>query len=450
LDQRALIKKVLSRTGSGVLKTAAMPPFEQDSGPPQDGPPVDGGAVEDNSGGGKRNIPAGHPYDPRALKPMATALWASSVSLGHALTAYRHLSRMKSATISPDGKLGGRGYVMEVADVRKKLFAACEALSAITDTLHDEITAPHWKPKLAELDESDMADVEKFVEESENILDDPESGAEEELDELEQSPKKKDKPKDEEQSSKIPVGGSSETQEAQPIIRTKEASMRVAYDYGRQANSSVPPSSLPGPRVEHLDRDMQQDPDLADDDWGLPGGAIYQRTEKGEGDLSNRESDSAVPDALTDTTPTDGYDYGLGYGAKGDGAGGYENPSDEGNNKGVWGPHAGLPSAPGGSSGDTTPEIESRLSQGELPGDDDLPVARSDYFRGDRGNLVNGPMAQAELPGEATPGSQYNVDMMNTDYTYQDVETPYVRYDYTTPNYRPDPLHNWPEKQQVG
>src|ERR1700743_2705909 len=105
-------------------KTAAFPPFA-DNMPPQ---PEEGGGG-DSPVGGKRNIPKDHPYDPKALKPMATALWAASVSLGHALTAYRHLSRLKSATISPDGMLGGRGYIMGVPDVRKKLYAACEALS---------------------------------------------------------------------------------------------------------------------------------------------------------------------------------------------------------------------------------------------------------------------------------------------------------------------------------
>jgi hypothetical protein len=39
---------------------------------------------------------------------------------------------------------------------------------------------------------------------------------------------------------------------------------------------------------------------------------------------------------------------------------------------------------------------------------------------------------------------------MNTDYVTEDVETPYVRYDYTTHDYRDDPLHNWPERHLTG
>src|SRR6478736_1684831 len=165
---------------AAVQKTAAFPP--SDPTPPEEGGEIDGG------GGGsltaKRNIPKDHPFDPKALKPMAQTLWASSVALGHALTAYKHLSRLKSATVSPDGMLGGRGYVMGVPDIRKKLYAACEALSAITDTLHDEITAPHWRPRLAMLDENDAEDIERYVEKSEGILEDPTAESEEEEEEI--------------------------------------------------------------------------------------------------------------------------------------------------------------------------------------------------------------------------------------------------------------------------
>jgi hypothetical protein len=450
LSRQDLLNRVVARVApnSTMVKTAAFP--QQDEGPSEDV----GASGPDSGKSAKRNIPKDHPFDPKSLKPMATALWATSVSLGHALTAYRHLSRLKSATISPDGMLGGRGYVMGIADVRKKLYAACEALSGITDTLHDEITAPHWKPRLAELDDNDAEDIEKFVEKSQDILEDPEEQADEEAEEIEglndrgKRPSKSKAPPGEESASKIPGGGSSAVQDAEPIIRTKEAS---SYSYGRTANSSIDPGALSGPRVEHLDRDMQQDPELVEDDWGLPGSNDeFEDTERGQGDLSNRGAGSAVPDASSDPTPTEAYDFGLGYGARGQGAGGYENPSNEGNGKGVWGPTSTLPGAPPQSSGDTTPALDSKLSQGELPGDTDSPVARADYYRGDRGNLVNAPLAQSQIPGEASPGSQVDQSMMNTDYVYQDVETPYVRYDYTTPNYRQDPLHNWPQKQQAG
>jgi hypothetical protein len=85
-----------------------------------------------------------------------------------------------------------------------------------------------------------------------------------------------------------------------------------------------------------------------------------------------------------------------------------------------------------------------------VPNDTERPVARSDYFPGDRGNLVNTQLSQSELPGSPSPKGEAPQEMMNTDYITEDVSTPYVRYDYTTHDYRDDPLHNWPERHLTG
>lgn len=620
---------------------------------PFDGPPnqVTGSSElpqDDDAGGGgsnRRNIPKDHPFDSRALKPMAKALWAASVSLGHALTSYRHMSRLKSSTISPDGMLGGRGYVMQVSDMRKRLYDACESLSAITDTLHDEINAPHWQPRLAELDENEAGDIERYVEESQEILEDPEHDAESEAkeieeenddvakdegdetffdddeeaeeepqfedaeeedaeedapeeeepfaeesedapeleeDETEESPEPEDSeveetddleadepvtedseeepfeedeesaeeppvddeeptdesvdevsadpededpetdsdapkgkefdfgvddvgdeevPEDEEvfeedestpqdEYREIPEGlkkpekfdGDSEEAASDPLDAedpqsdqedeegedetlediedeeeqtaaqlpdlkplkkklkktVKQASNLDTYDYSRPTG---------GPRVEEraLEETYDINPPEAfpSDEWGTPSQRGYDYTTPWENDL-RVEAEAMVPDSSSDATPTDAWDFGLGYGAKGDGAGGYENGSGEGDgSKGVWGPQSGIPGTPAGSSGDTSApldHINERLAEGKLPNDGDAPVARSDYYRGDKGNLVNsqtGLPSEPVVPGQASPG------LLNTNEVYEDAETPYIRYDYTTHTYRDDPLHDW-------
>lgn len=433
---------------------------------------------QDQASSERREIPKDHAYDPKSLKPLAKTLWAASVAMGHALTSYRHLTRLKSSTISPDGKLGGKGYVMSITDLRKRLYEACESLSAITDTLHDEICGPHWKPRLAQLDENDAEDVERFIEESKGILDNPEEDAaenEREIEEENDGPSKKSK----------------------------------------KANSSIPVGTLPGPRVEHLDREL----DTYVDAWVDPKEYVYPNP---WGD--NKQAGSSVPDANTDPTPTEAWDFGLGYGAEGQGAGDYANPTSEG--KGVWGPASGLPGSPPTSSGDNTPTVERKLNdkaaaksladrfrskkarfiteqevralaeqyseakgvpdatdeeiwdlirseqepkmqallaQSELPGNENA-VARSDYYNGDlSGNLVNAPKAAAvatleelhswansSLPSEAPAGGTYAPSLVNTDYSYEDLSTPYVRYDYTTHNYRKDPLHDWPKGKENG
>jgi hypothetical protein len=428
------------------LKTAGeLPPqFAAKGGMP--GGPPGGDDLGGGGGGGKRNIPKDHPYDPKALKPMSKALWAASVSLGHALTSLRFLSRLKSSTVSPDGMLGGRGYVKNMPDLRKALQAAVENLSSLTDTLYDEVTAPHWKPRLAQLDENEAEDIENFVQKSRDILDDPGQEAEDEATEIEESnDKKKDDEDDEEaEASEIPNGGSNDSSLA-AAPAPKDEVLKTAsthYSYCRTANSSIPVETLSGPRIEHLDReDGDPNPPEAypNDDWGQPGERGYDYPSPWDNDLREAGGGSGMP---IDPTPTDAWDFGLGYGAKGEGAGGYENPTEDG--KGVWGPHAGLPGTPAGSSGDTTPALDSGVStheaQGKLPGDAERPVARSDYYRGDKGNQIN--YAQAELPSEEPAGGQSSPGLMNTDYVFEDLETPYTTYDYTTHNYRNEVTEN--------
>lgn len=189
---RARVHERYYRLSMQEVKTASgPPPFGNDDpagNPEPEGTPVMGASAlpgGDRGGPGKRNIPKDHPYDPRALKPLSRMLWAMSVALGHALTAYRQFTRLKSSTISPDGMLGGRGYVMQVKEIRDKLHDACENLSAISDSIHDEINAPHWEPKLNQLDPADAMDVKKFLQESQQILQDPEAEAEGDMEAIE-------------------------------------------------------------------------------------------------------------------------------------------------------------------------------------------------------------------------------------------------------------------------
>lgn len=464
------MSKARDAVKQAMQKTAAFPPFSK-NGPP---PPL-------NNGPSKRDIPKDHPYDPRALKPMSRALWAASMALGHALAAYREMSRLKSATVSPDGMMGGRGYVMQVRDMRQKLFEACEGLSGIADTLYDEINAPHWRPKLALLDENDQEDVERFVEKSQDILESPEDEATEEMKEIEEEndkPAKKEEPK----SSEVPDGGPPETSQPKPAKEPpgmKQASIDLHKEYPvsmialperlvakfKQGNSSLPVDSLPGPRVDHLDRGEARGPWGSYNDEEEPEGADPWQRDEGAGDdyayPSEWENDfreaaeddvwaqSAVPDSNTDDTPTDAWDFGIGYGAQGQGAGGYGNPSGEGRGKGVWGPQSGLPGTMPQSPGDSalSPAVDQSLnerhSQGILPQDVAGPPARTDYFVGPKDNLVQG---ESSLPGEASPWGTKDLPGLDTRYVTEDVETPYTRWDYTTPNNRPENQHGRPEE----
>ncbi len=305
---------------------------------------------EEGAGNG-RAIPKGHSYNPTALKPLAKMLWAMSVSLGHALTAYRQFTRLKSSAISPDGKLGGRGYVMDVRQIRQQLYAACEALSTISDTIHDEITGPHWKPKLAQLAKGEAEDVRRYVDEAEEALEDAEESEADLPDpegESKPAPWSKDKgDKDPGLASKLPDGGDPETNEVPETSSPTKADKTASTS--KKANSSLPVTTLPGPRVEHLDRGNEPGPYGSWNRGEEPSQNTYDRRREydyphdGDNDLSGKSATSGVPGALTDNTRTDANDFGLGGGNNPSTGGGLEHSPAPASGKGVWGPSAELP-----------------------------------------------------------------------------------------------------------
>ena len=562
----------------------------------------------------RRAIPNDYDYDPRALKPLARMLWTLSISLGHAMTAHREFTKLKSATISPDGLIGGRGYVMSVKDVRGALHDACEAISSVSDTIHDELHAPHWRPKLGELESQDVESVERLVGDAERVLENPEDesfvqdglnqaeekGEQAELEEGEvsnpesderfQTPpppafKGKGEDEDEDEEDEDEEGGS-EVPDAEDMPDSESGKVKTASSRSetlveriarRYANSSIPVETMSGgPRVQHMDRaDTDQtgpfgsynsdEPPSMRDEWSREDGAgkdyLYEsewenalpdkaagrqpawpslieyderldqdapdvNTIRGIVDLIKKgrppaqiltthgarkykltkkdlddfmlmdqrgllkSADSRMPGRYTDNTPTEGWDFGIGYGdgndAHGQGAGGYGEKDPDG--KGVFGPSSKLPSDPAGKlhddESDTTPAIEmemgrsnrqARRGQSNLPNDGQPPVARSDYYRGgDKGsNPVNvGPsnvgsskvpgqsfpgqprrvsprpahyrehmFSNSELPAEADASDDHSMDVQPGIGYRHEQNQPYVKWDHSTRNMRPDPLY---------
>jgi len=134
-------------------------------------------------------------YSPKNLKPLAKVLRGSLAALGHTLAAYNTFAKVKSARVSPDGNLGGKGYIQKIQDMRKQYMNVVEALSSITDTLYDETNAPHWAALSRQEDPEERQQVKELIQDVESIRDNPQEWAEEELAEEfdegeEDSPKK--------------------------------------------------------------------------------------------------------------------------------------------------------------------------------------------------------------------------------------------------------------------
>ena len=123
-----------------------------------------------------RSIPDDFPADKRALKALASSLWQLSVALGHVMSAHSRLSKTRALSISPDGLIGGRGYAISFQEVRADLAEVVGKLTTIADALHDEIQGPHWHKDIP-------PEVKSLIEDSEDVLDDPEGKADAEYQE---------------------------------------------------------------------------------------------------------------------------------------------------------------------------------------------------------------------------------------------------------------------------
>lgn len=131
-------------------------------------------------GPSERTIVDDFVFDPKYLKPLAITMRSALMALGHAASAYTRLTKIKSKNISPDGSLGGRGYIQKISDMRRQLTNCVEALSSLTDTIHDELSAPHWHPLEDTMTPRDRDEVREIVQDAEKIKEDPEAWAEEE------------------------------------------------------------------------------------------------------------------------------------------------------------------------------------------------------------------------------------------------------------------------------
>lgn len=127
----------------------------------------------------RREIPADFNYSPKNRKSLAKILRGTLAGLGHVLAAYTQFAKLKSARLSPDGSLGGRGYIQNIADMRKQYMNCVEALSALSDTVYDELHAPHWAVVSRQEDDGEKAEVSAIIDDAETIRRDPQEWAEE-------------------------------------------------------------------------------------------------------------------------------------------------------------------------------------------------------------------------------------------------------------------------------
>lgn len=128
----------------------------------------------------EREITPDYAFTPKNVKPLAETLRSVSASLGHLMSGYQKFAKLKSANVSPDGRLGGKGYIQSIATMRKKFMNTIEALSSLSDTLYDEVRAPHWAA-ISRADPEDEEEIAQILDHTDQIRKDPEAWSKEEL-----------------------------------------------------------------------------------------------------------------------------------------------------------------------------------------------------------------------------------------------------------------------------
>jgi len=110
----------------------------------------------------RREIPEDFKYNKKKLKHLQHVLHNVNVSLGTLISALAEISRVKGRDLSPDGLLGGLGYILPVKDIKQTLITSVHQLGDVADTIADELTNPRWNVE-------DDADVKKVIKEKEEV-----------------------------------------------------------------------------------------------------------------------------------------------------------------------------------------------------------------------------------------------------------------------------------------
>ena len=110
----------------------------------------------------RREIPEDFQYNKKKLKHLKRILHNVNVALGTLVSAHNEFSRIKGPEISPDGLLGGLGYILPIKDIKEALNGCIRNLSDVSDSLADELTNPHWEAQ-------EDSEVKKLIKEKEEI-----------------------------------------------------------------------------------------------------------------------------------------------------------------------------------------------------------------------------------------------------------------------------------------
>lgn len=213
-----------------------------------------------DSGPQERKITPDFAFDPRNTKPLAKVLRSTNAALGHAMSAYAIFTKIKSADVSPDGSLGGKGYIAKIAEMRRAYMNVVEALSALSDTLYDEIRAPHWAAVSRQEDPEERAEVEQIVGDAIEIKQDPEGWAEDQEEEM-------DEENEEEMAKAVKLASHRSLVSSMDTVLTPQQKKAFARVSGEFYTTGA--TSSPNALVASVERILASSPQLKGVEFGL-------------------------------------------------------------------------------------------------------------------------------------------------------------------------------------
>ncbi len=229
MDDQKLQSIALKISSGGIKKTAGKIEFIRDQGPL------------------RRDIRApGFKWSPDSMKDLAKVLWAVQRSHSFAMSAYRIFSKINSSEFSPDGLLGGRGYIQSIKELRQSLSNSVEFLSSFSDTIHDELGASHWNNKSDPETDSLIDDVEEIRSNPDTFIENQYSDVEEDNynipDELDESDDPIHNPDPEDMNPDYESDDPDEFSQSQVAARL-ESRLQDLPDYGK-SDANVPSGDI--------------------------------------------------------------------------------------------------------------------------------------------------------------------------------------------------------------
>ena len=114
----------------------------------------------------------GFQFKDQGIKAIASTYKHLAKAFMELAKANNTFSSCKSSQISPDGRLGGRGYVISIRDIRGSFGTIMNGMSELIDTFHDEVNSPYLKKTIIEdnpIIKDILSDAEEIIDKAEDI-----------------------------------------------------------------------------------------------------------------------------------------------------------------------------------------------------------------------------------------------------------------------------------------